>query len=222
MTEVAIPLYADMTALDAIGPYEALNRIPGTRITFVGEERGEVRTDTGRLGLVVDAALEELPRPDVIVVPGGIGSRRIAQDERWIAWAREAHAHTTWTTSVCTGALLLGAAGILEGRRATTHWSTVHVLAGYGATPVADERVVEDGNVITAAGVSAGIDMGLLLASRIADEDTARAAQLMMEYAPEPPFDGGTPLTTPPGALEKLPAMLVPLEEEFAREQVQA
>lgn len=217
--QIAIPLYADMTALDAIGPYEALNRIPGTEITFVGAQRGEIRTDTGRLGLVVDAALEELPQPDVIVVPGGIGSRGIAKDDRWIAWAREAHAHATWTTSVCTGALLLGAAGILQGRRATTHWSSVPVLESYGATPVADERVVIDGNVITAAGVSAGIDMGLMLAARLADEDAARAAQLMMEYAPEPPFEGGTLATTPQSALEKLPSMLVPLEEEFAREQ---
>lgn len=217
--QIAIPLYADMTALDAIGPYEALNRVPGARITFVGEQPGEIRTDTQMLGLVVDAALEDVPRPDVVVLPGGVGSRRIARDDRWIAWAREAAEHATWTTSVCTGALLLGAAGVLDGRRATTHWSCVHLLERFGATPVADERVVEDGNVITAAGVSAGIDMGLLLASQIADEDTARAAQLMMEYAPEPPFDGGTPLTTPPSALEKLVTMLVPLEEEFAREE---
>lgn len=216
---IAIPLYEDMTALDAIGPYETLNRIPGARITFVGEERGEVRTDTKMLGLIVDASLEDAPRPDVVIVPGGIGSRRIAEDDRWVAWAREAHAHAQWTTSVCTGALLLGAAGALEGRRATTHWSSVHLLDRYGATPVGDERVVEDGNVITAAGVSAGIDMALTLAARIAGEDVARAAQLMMEYAPEPPFQGGTPLTTPPGALERLPSMLLPLEEEFARAQ---
>lgn len=217
--DIAIPLYADMTALDAIGPYESLNRIPGTRIRFVGEQPGEIRTDTGMLGLTVDHALEDVPRPDVVIVPGGIGSRRIAQDDRWIAWMREAHAHTTWTTSVCTGAMLLGAAGALDGRRATTHWSTVHVLAEYGATPVGDERVVEDGKVITAAGVSAGIDMALTLAARIAGEDVARAAQLMMEYSPEPPFAGGTPLTTPPSALERLPEMLVPLEVEFAQEQ---
>jgi transcriptional regulator GlxA family with amidase domain len=123
---------------------------------------------------------------------------------------------------VCTGALLLGAAGALDGRRATTHWSCVQLLADYGATPVGDERVVEDGKVITAAGVSAGIDMGLLLASRLAGEDVARAAQLLMEYAPEPPFDGGTPATTPPSALEKLPSMLVAREVEFAQEQAQA
>lgn len=217
--DIAIPLYADMTALDAIGPYETLNRLPGVRIRFVGEEPGVIRTDTDMLGLMVDEALEDVPRPDVIIVPGGIGSRRIAQSDRWIAWAREAHARTTWTTSVCTGALLLGAAGALEGRRATTHWSTVHVLASYGAEPVGDERVVEDGKVITAAGVSAGIDMALTLATRIASEDHARAAQLMMEYAPEPPYAGGTPLTTPPSALERLPEMLVPLEVEFAQEQ---
>lgn len=217
--DIAIPLYDDMTALDAIGPYETLNRLPGARIRFVGERPGEIRTDTGMLGLIVDDALEDVPHPDVIIVPGGIGSRRIAADDRWIAWAREAHAHTTWTTSVCTGAMLLGAAGALEGRRATTHWSTVHVLASYGAEPVGDERVVEDGKVITAAGVSAGIDMALTLAARIAGEDVARAAQLMMEYAPEPPFEGGTPLTTPPSALERLPDMLVPLEVQFAQEQ---
>lgn len=217
--EIAIPLYDHMTALDAIGPYEALNRVPGVTIRFVGERPGEIRTDTGMLGLTVDHALEAVARPDVVIVPGGIGSRAIAEDERWIAWAREAHAHTTWTTSVCTGAMLLGAAGALEGRRATTHWSCVPLLEAYGATPVGDERFVEDGKVITAAGVSAGIDMGLTLAARIAGEATARAAQLMMEYRPEPPFDGGTPATTPPEALERLPEMLVPKEAEFAAAQ---
>lgn len=217
--EIAIPLYDQMTALDAIGPYEALNRIPGSRVRFVGAAIGEVRTDTGMLGLTVDAALEDVTRPDVVVVPGGIGSRAVAEDERWIAWAREAHAHTTWTTSVCTGALLLGAAGILDGLRATTHWSSVALLGEYGAEPVSDERVVEDGKVITAAGVSAGIDMGLTLAARLAGEDVARAAQLMLEYAPEPPFDGGTLATTPPAALERLPEMLVPAEIAFAAQQ---
>jgi len=214
--QIVIPLYDQMTALDAIGPYEALNRIPGSQITFVGERVGEIRTDTGRLGLTVDAPLEAFPHPDVLVVPGGIGSRAIAKDDRWVEWTREAHAHSTWTTSVCTGAMLLGAAGVLDGLRATTHWSCVSLLADYGAIPVSDERVVREGKVITAAGVSAGIDMGLWLAAQIADEDTARAAQLMIEYAPEPPFAGGTLTTTPESAFAKLPDMIVPAEAELA------
>ena len=189
---IAILIFDRLTALDAIGPYEVLSRIPGVELTFVAAEPGEKRTDTGRLGLSADAALEELAEPEVVLVPGGEGSRPLLEDERVLGWLRNAHEHSAWTTSVCTGSLVLGAAGILDGKRATSHWAYRDRLAEYGATPVA-ERVVEDGKVITAAGVSAGIDMGLTLAARLANEHVARAIQLGIEYDPDPPFDSGSP-----------------------------
>jgi transcriptional regulator GlxA family with amidase domain len=144
------------------------------------------------LGLTAEAALDELPEPEVLVVPGGIGTRAAMEDEAMVEWVRRAHAKSTWTTSVCTGSLLLGAAGVLDGLEATTHWAVLPMLAELGATPV-KERVVEQGKVITAAGVSAGIDMGLTLAGRIAGEDFAKAVQLAIEYDPDPPFDCGSP-----------------------------
>ena len=190
--QIAILVFEKITALDAIGPYEVLARLPDTELTFVGLEAGPIRTDTGRLGLQVDAALEDVPEPGVVLVPGGEGNRPLMSDERVLEWLRHAHEHTTWTTSVCTGALVLGAAGILEGKRATTYWPYRDSLAEFGADPVA-ERVVEDGKVITAAGVSAGIDMALTLVGRMFDENVAKAVQLGIEYDPDPPFDSGSP-----------------------------
>jgi transcriptional regulator GlxA family with amidase domain len=150
-----------------------------------------VRTETEMLALTADATLEEQPEPDVLVFPGGFGNRPLMRHERWLSWVRHAHEHSQWTTSVCTGALVLAAAGILEGLEATTHWMALDQLAEFGATPVS-RRVVEQGKVITAAGVSAGIDMALTLAGRIAGEDIARAIQLGIEYDPDPPFDSGS------------------------------
>ena len=197
---IAILIFDRLTALDAVGPYEVLSRLPGAELTFVASEAGPKRTDTGRLGMVADAAIDELPDPDVLVVPGGEGNRPLLTDERVLDWVCGAHEATTWTTSVCTGALVLGAAGLLEGRRATTHWAFRERLRDYGAEPVA-ERVVEDGKLITGAGVSAGIDMALTLAARVAGDDVAQAIQLGIEYDPDPPFDCGSP--------EKAPAELV-------------
>lgn len=190
--KIAILIFDRLTALDAIGPYEVLSRLPGAELTFVASEAGEKRTDTGRLGLSADASLDELSDPDVVLIPGGEGNRPLLHDERVLEWVREADRSSRWTTSVCTGSLVLGAAGLLEGRRATSHWAYREALRDYGAEPVA-ERVVEDGKLITAAGVSAGIDMALTLASRIAGEDVAKAIQLGIEYDPDPPFDSGSP-----------------------------
>jgi transcriptional regulator GlxA family with amidase domain len=188
---IAIPLFPRFTALDAIGPYEVLQQIPTFDITFVGHARGEVRSDNGMLGLIIDGTFEDLPSPDVIVFPGG-GTGPLQSDARVLDWVRGAHASTIFTTSVCTGSLVLGAAGLLDGLTATTHWARYRDLAAYGATP-APERVIEhpDRRIIT-AGVSAGIDMALRLTQLLADRTAAQAAQLMIEYDPQPPFDCGS------------------------------
>ena len=201
--QIAIPLYDRFTALDAVGPYEVLSRLPEAQLAFVGFEAGPVRTETSRLAMHVDALLEDVPHPDVVVVPGGWGTRALLDDERILAWIREAHEHSQWTTSVCTGSLLLGAAGVLEGLEATSHWLELDTLAGFGARPT-NRRVVEQGRVITAAGVSSGIDMGLTLAARIAGDDFARTVQLMIEYDPQPPFDSGSPEKADPATVDSL------------------
>jgi transcriptional regulator GlxA family with amidase domain len=192
MSTIAIPLFPQFTALDGIGPYEVLQRIPEYTVTFVGHERGVVRSDNGFLGIEVDATFEELARPDVIVFPGGVGTRPLLGDERVLDWLRQAHETTTFTTSVCTGSLVLAAAGLLDGLDATTHWSARDILTKYGVT-VSEARVVEhlDRRIITAAGVSSGIDMALRLVELLVDRTAAEAMQLMIEYDPQPPFDAG-------------------------------
>jgi len=191
--KVAIPLFPRFTALDAIGPYEVLQRIPDFDIVFIGHERGEVRSENLMLGITRDATFEELPHPDIIVFPGGVGTRPLMTDERVLAWVRAAHATSRMTTSVCTGSLVLGAAGLLQGLTATTHWGTYPALESTGATPTG-QRVVEhlDRRIITAAGVSSGIDMALRLVEILVDTTAAQAAQLMIEYDPQPPFDCGS------------------------------
>jgi transcriptional regulator GlxA family with amidase domain len=191
--QIVIPLFPRVTALDGVGPYEVLQRVPDFDVTFVAASRGEVRTENGMLGLTADATFEDIPTPDVVVVPGGVGTRALERDEQVLDWLRTAHATTRYTTSVCTGSLVLGAAGLLEGLTATTHWSCVAELAAHGAEPSA-ERVVEhlDRRIITAAGVSSGIDMALRLVELLADVTAARAAQLMIEYDPQPPYDCGS------------------------------
>jgi transcriptional regulator GlxA family with amidase domain len=189
---VAIPLFPQFTALDAIGPYEVLQRVPSIDVTFIGAQRGEIRSDNGMLGIVADASFDEMPRPDVIVFPGGVGTRPLVRDDRVLGWVRDAHATTTYTTSVCTGSLVLAAAGLLDGLTATTHWACYDELAALGAVPTSD-RVVEhlDRRILTAAGVSSGIDMALRLVELLVDRTAAEAAQLMIEYDPQPPFDAG-------------------------------
>ena len=191
--QIAIPLFPKYTALDAVGPYEVLQRIPTFDIVFVGHSRGEVRSENGMIGLTADATFEDVPAPDVVVFPGGVGTRQLEDDERVLDWVRQAHAATRFTTSVCTGSLVLGAAGLLQGLRATTHWSCYPQLAAHGAEPTAT-RVVEhlDERIITSAGVSSGIDMALRLVELLVDRTAGEAAQLMIEYDPQPPFDCGS------------------------------
>ncbi|HEX7097426.1 MAG TPA: DJ-1/PfpI family protein [Acidimicrobiales bacterium] len=191
--QIAIFLYDHMTALDAIGPYEVLSRLPGAETVFVAEQRGEVRCDTRELALVADAAIDDVTRPDIVVVPGWSGATQSAllgagpvRD-----WLRAVDQHTTWTASACTGSLVLAAAGLLTGRRATTHWLALDRLAALGAVAT-NQRVVFDGKYVTAAGVSAGIDMALMLAAAIDGDATAQAIQLGIEYDPQPPFDAGS------------------------------
>ncbi len=193
--EIAIPLYDRFTALDAVGPYEVLWRLPGARVRWIGAEARPYATDRG-LQLVAEATFDDVPAPDVLVVPGGTGTRDALGDERLVDWIRTAHATSTWTTSVCTGALLLGAAGVLDGLRATTHWAYMDDLARYGAEATS-ERVVAQGKVVTSAGVSSGIDMALSLAAEIAGTDVAQAIQLRIEYDPTPPFDTGSVAKAP-------------------------
>jgi putative intracellular protease/amidase len=200
---IAIPLYEDFTALDAVGPNEILSRMPGATVTWLAAEAGPVRSDSGGLTIVADAAYEDVPHPDIVLVPGGTGTHRILDDERILSWLREAHEHSTWTTSVCTGSLLLAAAGILDGVDATTHWTRTEKLERLGARYV-KERVVQRGKIVTGAGVSAGIDMALVLAELIHGEDVAKALQLAAEYDPQPPFDAGTPEKAPVHVVEML------------------
>src|SRR5580700_8228018 len=191
--QIAIPLFPKFTALDAVGPYEVLQRIPNFEVVFVGHERGEVRSENGMLGLSVDACFDDFPEPDVIVFPGGVGTRPLEHDARVLDWVRRAHAGTRFTTSVCTGSVVLGAAGLLRGLTATTHWSCYAELAAHGAEPT-PTRVVEhlDERIITSAGVSSGIDMALRLVELLVDRTAAQAAQLMIEYDPQPHVDCGS------------------------------
>ncbi|GGT02436.1 glutamine amidotransferase [Planobispora rosea] len=193
---VAVPLYPRFTALDAVGPYTVLAFTPGWSVTFVAAVPGPVVDDNGKLSITATAAFEDVPRPDVILVPGGPGTVAAMGDEGLLSWIRAAHEHTRWTTSVCSGSFVLGAAGVLTGRRATSHWGWVDQLSAVGAQPV-KERVVIDGRIVTAAGVSAGIDMALALLAEAADEETARTVQLAIEYDPQPPFGGADPHTAP-------------------------
>lgn len=201
--QIAMVLYDRFTALDIVGPYEALSRLPDAEVVFVAETAGPVRADTGFLAITADKALADVPSPDIVVVPGGPGTFAQIENETFLDWLRTADGTSTWTTSVCTGSLLLAAAGLLDGRRATTHWLTLDFLAQYGAEPTG-ERVVPDGKYVTAAGVSSGIDMGLTLVGKIAGDEHAQAVQLLTEYDPQPPYDAGSP--------DKAPAHLV---EEF-------
>jgi putative intracellular protease/amidase len=190
---IAIPLFPRFTALDAIGPYEVLQRLPGATVTFVAERTGEYRTENGFLGMTADATYADIPNPDVIVVPGGIGTRELVNSNPLTEWIKAVHPTTRYTTSVCTGSILLGAAGLLRGLTATTHWSVYNELEKAGAIPMA-QRVVEhlDLRIITAAGVSSGIDMALRLSELLVDQVAAKAMQLMIEYDPQPPFDCGS------------------------------
>ena len=195
--KIAVAIYDRMTLLDAVGPYSVLAHVPGAEVSFLAATPDPVRVDVGTPALVPDATFAELRHPDIIVVPGGPDRDDIATNPALRAWLQGAAPGAVWITSVCTGAYALGGAGLLQGRRATTHWRALEGLAAFGATPVS-ERVVEDGNVMTAAGVSAGIDMGLTLAARLSGDIVAQVIQLGIEYDPQPPFRSGSPRTAPP------------------------
>lgn len=201
-----ILIFDGLTALDAIGPYEVLRSVPGWEVDFVAKSSGEIRTDSGFLGLTADKSLAEAGTPEIVLVPGGMGNRALLDDEEVLGWLREVDATSTWTTSVCTGSLVLGAAGLLEGKRATGHWLQLEPLRAYGADPVGG-RYVQDGKLITAAGVSAGIDMALHLVTLEAGPEVAQAVQLAIEYDPQPPHDAGSPDKAPAAIVELITAV---------------
>jgi transcriptional regulator GlxA family with amidase domain len=204
--KTSILIFNGITALDAIGPYEVLRSVPGWEVEFVAASTGEVRTDSGHLGISADRALDEVTETDIVLVPGGAGNRPLLEDEEVLGWLREIDRQTKWTTSVCTGSLVLGAAGLLDGKRATGHWLYLEPLRAYGADPVGG-RFVEDGKIVTAAGVSAGIDMALHLVGQEVGPEVAQAVQLAIEYDPQPPFDAGSPAKAPAQIVELVTAV---------------
>ncbi|MDQ3757098.1 MAG: DJ-1/PfpI family protein [Actinomycetota bacterium] len=200
--QIAIALYPGFTALDAMGPYQVLVHLPGTELVLCAEQAGVLEDENGLLHLRVDRTFDDVPSPDVLLVPGGTITRRMARERgRIVEWIAEVHRHTTYTTSVCTGALLLGAAGLLDGLEATTHWGAYEELASYGARPT-EQRVVRQGKIFTAAGVSSGIDLALTLAAELQGPEVAQAIQLGIEYDPQPPFDAGAPSKAPAEIVE--------------------
>jgi putative intracellular protease/amidase len=201
--DVTILLFDRFTALDAVGPYEVLRNLPGATVTFVAKTAGPIRTDAGSLAITADAAIADVRATDVLVVPGGPGQEAAMLDDEILAWVRAVDATTTWTTSVCTGSLVLAAAGLLTGMSATCHWAALERLREFDVTPTL-ERVVFEGKVVTAAGVSSGIDMALRLAAKMAGDDVAQAIQLGIEYDPQPPFDSGSPAKAPAHLVELL------------------
>jgi transcriptional regulator GlxA family with amidase domain len=214
--QVAYLLYDRFTALDITGPHDVFNSVPGNEAVFVAEEAGPVRNESDTLSLVADASLDEVTSPDIVVVPGGFGNRTLLEHEPLHEWIRDVHETTTWTTSVCTGSLLLAAAGLLDGAPATTHWLARDLLAELGAKPVPD-RVVEHGKIVTAAGVSSGIDMALGLVTRINGPEVAQAVQLGIEYDPQPPHDAGSPEKASPEIVELVRTVFEAQEAESQR-----
>src|SRR4051794_35933180 len=194
--QIAYLLYDRFTALDITGPHDVLNSVPGNESIFVAEKPGPIRNESDTLSMVADAPLDQVQSPDIVVVPGGFGSRALLKHQPLHEWIQTVHETSTWTTSVCTGSLLLAAAGLLDGVPATTHWLARDLLAELGAQPVPD-RVVQQGKIITAAGVSSGIDMALRLVQLMHGDEAAQAVQLGIEYDPEPPVDAGSPDKAP-------------------------
>lgn len=205
--DIAILLYDRFTALDCIGPYELLSRVPGARLRFVAKKAGPVTTDTGMLTIVAQASLKDAAAPDILLVPGGPGDEAALADPEILEWIQRAHETTKWTTSVCTGSLILAAAGLLKGMEVTTHWASAARLSDFGAS-YTEKRVVRNGKIYTAAGVSAGIDMGLALVADEFGDDFAKALQLGIEYDPQPPFDCGAPSKATPEIVQMLIAAM--------------
>lgn len=214
--QIAYLIYDRFTALDIIGPHDVLNSVPGNESVFVAEHRGPIRNESDTLSLVAEASLDEVTRPDIVVVPGGFGNRALLEHEPLHDWIRTVHENTSWTTSVCTGSLLLAAAGLLDGVPATTHWLARGLLAELGAKPVAD-RVVQHGRIVTAAGVSSGIDMALRLVQQINGDEVAQAVQLGIEYDPEPPHDSGSPEKAPQPIIDLVTAAFAAQEDPIGQ-----
>ncbi|MBF6135039.1 DJ-1/PfpI family protein [Nocardia otitidiscaviarum] len=191
--QIAMVVYPGMTALDLIGPYEVLRFVPDAEIRFVWSEPGPVIADSGVLVLAATHSFDETPAPDIVVIGGsGTATATISKNRQLLDWLRRVHETTLWTASVCTGSIVLASAGLLEGLPATTHWSQLPVLDGLGAKAIDDQRIVHTGKIVTGAGVSAGIDLALWLVGQVAGDDVARAAQLVIEYDPRPPYDSGS------------------------------
>lgn len=204
--QVAYLLYDRFTALDITGPHEVFNSVPGVESVFVGEVAGPYRNESDTLSMIADKSIEEVTSPEILVIPGGFGTRSLLEHEPLLDWIRTVDETSTWTTSVCTGSLLLAAAGLLDGKPATTHWLARETLADLGAEPVAD-RVVFDGKYVTGAGVSAGIDMALTLVTEIFGPEVAQSVQLGIEYDPQPPHDAGAPEKAPKEIVEVVTAV---------------
>jgi putative intracellular protease/amidase len=206
--QIVFLFYDGMTALDAIGPHEILCRLPGANVLRVARHAGEVTTDSAGLKLIAEHSISHVQTADVLVIPGAGKATTLREHPEILDWVRTIHTKTTWTTSVCTGSLILGAAGILKGLNATSHWAVLERLELWGARPI-NKRIVEDGKIITAAGVSAGIDMALMLAAKISGAQIAQALQLGIEYDPEPPFDAGSPEKANPAIFERVKAKMI-------------
>ncbi len=189
--QIAIMVYPGYTALDFIGPYEVLRNLPDTEVRFVWHEPGPVAADSGVLLIGATHSFDETPSPDIVLVPGGGTTFEHARDEKVLDWVRRVHQTSAWTTSVCSGSVILAAAGLLAGRRATSHWMALPTLKAFGVEPVGDQRIVREGKIVTAAGVSAGIDLAMWLCGQIGGEAKANAVQLVIEYDPQPPVDSG-------------------------------
>jgi len=191
MTQIAIVVYPGFTALDFIGPYEVLRNLPDAEVRFVWHEPGPITADSGVLLVGATHSFDETPSPDIVLVPGGMTTFQHARDEKLLDWVRRADKTSTWTTSVCSGSVILAAAGLLDGRRATSHWMALPMLKPFGVEGVGDQRIVHEDKFVTAAGVSAGIDLAMWLYGQICGEAKAKAVQLVIEYDPQPPFDSG-------------------------------
>jgi transcriptional regulator GlxA family with amidase domain len=214
--QIAIGLYPGFTALDAIGPYAVFTNVPGADVVVCADRKGRLADESDLLHFDLVHTFDEVPAPDILLVPGGLITRRIAAEGGPIVdWIRSAHETTTYTTSVCTGALLLGAAGVLDGLPATTHWVAYDHLRSYGAQPT-EERVVIEGKVATAAGVSAGIDLALTLVDRLHGAEVAQAVQLGIEYDPQPPHDTGAPSKAPAEIRDLVSTVIADAEERLA------
>ena len=200
MVSVGLVLYPRFTALDIVGPFQTLVDVPGLDVFFVAEKTGPVSDHTGRLSLVATKSFAEIEQLDVVVVPGGMADSGLVATDPVVEFVKRIHPMTTWTTSVCTGSIFLATAGVLDGIEATTHWASYERLRALGAIPV-ETRVVHRGKVITAAGVSSGIDMGLVLVAAMFGDEMAQVIQLAIEYDPQPPFDAGAPSKVTPELL---------------------